>query len=285
MMYRNRLLIWAWLALCILIAVLLWARTQPSSARADLGLLFRCLAPDTERYLLLIPKDTLSWIPGNLRRLCGDDCLHSRPCRFWWKQDVIQYCAKFSLFVYFLLLSIFHVSGRQISFSKWLETAVEVVVPVILMVRFRHPSSYFKQIRQNTAIRQERMHENAAPLSILNNNFVAGSTSEVELHVHHSGSVFQHAAREPNLVFQGFHRVILSEYSSCLFWDNSVRFVRMGRFRSIRPSPATACSKQIKNWGKFRGGIIFGQVLEERQEPLPTQRVRAGRAMGKTPPR
>ena len=97
----------------------------------------------------------------------------------------------------FLLLSIFHDSGRQISFSKWLETAVEVevAVPVSLMVWFSHASDYFNRIRHNTAIRQERMHENAASLSIFNTIFVSGGTSEVELC--HSGDVFQHAAREP----------------------------------------------------------------------------------------
>ena len=54
----------------------------------------------------------------------------------------------------FLLLSIFHDSGRQISFSKWLETAVEVevAVPVSLMVWFSHASDYFNRIRHNTAI-------------------------------------------------------------------------------------------------------------------------------------
>ena len=45
----------------------------------------KVFAFDTERYL--------RWIPGNLWRLCGDACLHSWPCRLWYKQDVIQHCA------------------------------------------------------------------------------------------------------------------------------------------------------------------------------------------------
>eukprot|EP00435_Cladocopium_sp_Y103_P010447 s3233_g2.t1 len=63
--YRNRLPIWAWLAPCVLIAVLLWAKKQRSTWKADLALLFCCLAPPllVATDLLLIPKD-ICGIPG-----------------------------------------------------------------------------------------------------------------------------------------------------------------------------------------------------------------------------
>ena len=60
--------------------------------------------------------------------------------------------------------------------------AVEVLAQVTLMARFSRASSYFKQIRYNAAIRQERMQENLASLSILNKISVSGSASRARPH-------------------------------------------------------------------------------------------------------
>ena len=200
---QNRLPICSWLAPCVLIAVLLWARQQCIAWKADLALLFCCLTPP-----LLVAGDLILQVKSEV---CGPPGQLWPPCL-----DFLAFFATYMVTLCFMalpvlvqagchpllctlpciLLSVIFVGTRARPFSYYImETEVRVSAPLSWMVWLSHAIDYFKRMR---AIRQglERMRENAASsLSLLNNISVSHSSSGVELQVQHSSSGFEHVAQ------------------------------------------------------------------------------------------
>ena len=203
---QNRLPICSWLAPCVLIAVLLWARQQCIAWKADLALLFCCLTPPllVAGDLILQVKSEVCGPPGQLWPACLDFqaffAAYMVTLCFMALPVLVQAgCHPLLCTLPCILLSVIFVGTFLESFyhhiTLYLAREVTVSAPLSWMVWLSHAIDYFKRMR---AIRQglERMRENAASsLSLLNNLSVSHSSSGVELQVQHSSSGFEHVAQ------------------------------------------------------------------------------------------
>ena len=211
---QNRLPICTWLAPCVLIAVMLWARQQCIVWKADLALLFCCLTPAllVAGDLILQIQDEACGSPGQPWPACNGFqsifgaymtmlCFMALPVLVQAGSHPLLCtvpCILLSvLFVGIEFRQFFSIYDVFALSMMYVETEVRVAAPLSWMVWLSHAIDYFKRMR---AIRQglERMRENAASsLSLLNNISVSQSTSGVELQVQHSSSGFQHVAQGP----------------------------------------------------------------------------------------